>query len=173
MLVPKREFGDVISRLTTNSGDVVYRFKVTNGGRREIIDVRFAASLHFGKAAIAYFEEPPLDTYSILRLYPALDGVLRLRPGWSRVVRLDMQSTRWEGVAPQLLELAGIDPDLDATVSLITLLRTTPSAYLQVSVLGYDAVSGSRKYFESKRYFEGHVQTGRFRDLAVGPKGGW
>lgn len=146
VVVPKLEFADGISRLTTN-GETLYRFKIYNRSRRGAVDLRFAVSLHLGKGVITYVEEPHVDSFSILSLYTPIEGVLRLRPAVSRVVRLDMRSCRWQGTSPQLLRVVGIDPSIDADVSLESLFDATPGAYLQIQALAYDDVSGSRRYF--------------------------
>jgi hypothetical protein len=172
VVVPKLEFANGISRLTAD-GETLYRFKVYNRGRRGAVDLRFSVSLHLGKGIITYVEEPRVDTFSILSLYTPTEGVLRLRPAVSRVVRLDMRSCRWQGKSPRLLQVVGIDPSSDADVSLESLLDATPGAYLQIQILAYDDVSGSRRSFVSQRYYRGHIRTGRFHGLVVGSPGGW
>src|ERR1700689_1463105 len=109
----------------------------------------------------------------MIRIHTAAEGVLRLRPKVSRVMRLDLRASSWKDVSPRLLAIARIDPDREGEVALEDLLAATPSTYLSVRVLAYDEVSGSRKYFESQRYYLGHIQSGTFDGLAVGPKGGW
>jgi hypothetical protein len=172
VVVPRLEFGEGISRLTHN-GDVTYRFKVMNGGQRGSVDLAFSVSLHLGSELIAYNEVPAIKTFSILKLYPAADAILQLRPRVSRVVRLDIRPHLWQDVSPRLLAVAKIDPSSEQPVPLESLLAATPSTYLQVRVLANDEVSGTRRYFVSPRYYLGHIRTGAFRGLSVGPPGGW
>jgi hypothetical protein len=172
VVVPRLEFGEGISRLT-HDGDVTYRFKVMNGGRRGAVDLAFSVSLHLGSELMAYNEVPAIKTFSILKLYPAADAILQLRPRVSRVVRLDMRPQLWQDVSPRLLAVAKIDPSSEQPVPLESLLAATPSAYLRVRVLANDEVSGTRRYFVSPRYYLGHIRTGAFRGLSVGPPGGW
>jgi hypothetical protein len=172
VVVPRLEFADGISRLTQN-GDVTYRVKVMNGGRRGAVDLAFSVSLYLGSELLAYNEVPTVKTLSILKLHPATDAILQLRPRVSRVVRLDMRPQLWQDTSPSLLAVAKIDPRSDRPVSLESLLAATSSAYLLVRVLANDEVSGTRRYFVSQRYYLGHIRTGAFRGLSVGPPGGW
>ncbi|HEY3959234.1 MAG TPA: hypothetical protein VGL68_01855 [Solirubrobacteraceae bacterium] len=170
--VPRLEFGEAISRLT-HEGEAVYRFKVLNRGRRGAVDLAFSVSLHLGNELISYAEAPATKTFSILKLYPATDGVMRLRPKVSRVIRIDMRPHLWRDASPRLLAVAKIDPDAEELIALEALLSATPAVYLRVGVLANDEVSGTRKYFASQRYYLGHIRTGGFRGLAVGSSGGW
>lgn len=172
VVVPRLEFGEGISRLTRD-GAVTYRFKVSNGGRRGAVDLMISVSLHLGSELIAYDQVPAIRTYSILKLHPATNGILQLRPRVSRVVRLDLRPHLWRDTSPDLLKVAGIDPNDDRPILLESLLAATPTAYLRVRVLANDEVSGTRRYFASPRYYLGHIRTGAFRALAVGPRGGW
>ena len=174
VVAPMLEFGDGISRLTHND-DVVYRFKVLNCGRRGVVDLTITVSLHLGSELISYTEVANLNTFSILRLYPVTESILQLRPGVSRVIRLDMRPSVWETTSPRLLEVTGIDPMSKDPVALESLLSATPEAHLRVRVLANDEVSGTRKYFVSQRYYQGHIRTGAFHrgGLSVGPPGGW
>ncbi len=174
LVVPTLKFGEGISRLTS-CGEVIYRFKVLNSGRRGVTDVCLVVSLYLGKGLVPYVEEPRVESFSIIDIFPATDSVLQLRPGVSRVVQLDMRPSRWAATSPRLLRLAKIDPASQESVSLERLLSVTPEAYFVIRALAYDEVSGSRKYFESHRYYCGHIQTGQFSKsgLSVGRQGGW
>jgi hypothetical protein len=172
VVAPRLAFGQGISRLTHN-GESVYRFKVLNAGRRGAVDLAFAVSLHLGDELISYDEAPRVRTFTILKLYPAADAVIQLRPRVSRVVRLDMRPELWRDASPRLLAVAGIHPGSDEPIRLESLLAATPTAYMRVRVLANDEVSGTRRYFESQRYYAGHIRTGVFRGLAVGAQGGW
>ena len=84
-----------------------------------------------------------------------------------------MRPQLWQDVSPRLLAVAKIDPASQQPILLETLLAATPAAYLRVRVLANDEVSGTRRYFASPRYYLGHIRTGAFRGLSVGPPGGW
>ncbi len=171
--VPRLEFGEGISRLTHDDGEVVYSFKVLNSGRRGAVDLAVTVSLHLGSGLISYVEEPATKTFSMLELHPAADRVMQLRPKVSRVIRLDMRPYLWRDASPRLLAVAKIDPDADELIALEALLSATPAVYLQVGVLANDEVSGTRKYFASRRYYLGHIRTGDFDGLVLGSCGGW
>jgi hypothetical protein len=174
VVVPKLMFGDAISRLTHN-GDAVYRFKVLNCGRRGAVDLSVTVSLHLGNKLISYDEVATLKTFSILRLHPSNESILQLRPGVSRVVRLDMRPSLWETASPSLLRVVDIDPTSEDRIALESLLSATPGAYMRIRVLANDEISGTRKYFVSQRYYAGHIRTGAFDEdgLSVGTRGGW
>lgn len=174
LVVPTLNFGEGISRLTS-CGEVVYRFKVRNSGHRGVTDVRLVVSLYLGKGLVPYVEETRVENFSIIDIFPATDSVLQLRPGVSRVVQLDMRSSRWAATSPRLLRLANIDPTSHESVSLERLLSVTPEAYIVIRALAYDEVSGSRKYFESHRYYRGHIRTAQFvkSGLSMDRQGGW
>ena len=173
VLVPQLEFGSGISRLTDVHG-TAYRIKVFNASRRRgAIDLDFDIALHLGQGLVTYREARLIETLTMVRVYTAVDGILRLRPQVSRVMRLDLRASRWKDVSPRLLALLQVDPNSDEEVSLEGLLSATPSVHLCVRVLAYDEVSGSRKYFVSQRYYLGHIRTGAFNGMSVGRDGGW
>jgi hypothetical protein len=167
VLVPVLQFSEDLSKLTDADG-AVYRFKVLNASRRRgVIDLTFNVRLHLGKGVVGYAEADLTKTTSYIRIYTAIDGVIRLSPGVSRIVRFDLRPDRWIDTSPRLLAAAGIDPEGTQEVTLESLLSATPEAYLQVRVLAYDEVSGSRKYFASPKFRAGDIKLGPYNGLKV------
>jgi hypothetical protein len=166
-LVPRLEFARDLSKLTDSMGSV-YRFKVRNTSRyRGAIDLTFDGALHLGPDVQKYSEARLTTTHTLVEIYTAIDGVLRLGPGDSRVVRFDLRMSRWKDLNPRLLTLLSIDPDRDDEVRLEDLLTVVDGADVQVRALAYDEISGSRKYFASKRYGISDVKAGPFDDMVV------
>lgn len=117
-LVPRLEFARDLSKLTDETG-AVYRFKVRNTSRhRGAIDLTFDVALHLGPDLQRYSEARLTATHTLVEIYTAIDGVLRLGPGDSRVVRFDLRMSRWKDLNPRLLTLLSIDPDSDGEAGL-------------------------------------------------------
>ncbi|HEX3692856.1 MAG TPA: hypothetical protein VHU13_05885 [Solirubrobacteraceae bacterium] len=167
MLTPDVVFADGISRLSDDIGPV-YRLKIANQSRRRgVIDLTFDAVVALGKGVVTYREAALTNTQQSLKIQVRGDRVTRLQPRGNRIRRLDLRGTSWDGVNPRLLAAVGIDPISEQEVPLEQLLAATESAYLQIRVLAYDEVSGSRKYFASPRYRLADIQKGGFVGMKV------
>ncbi len=161
VLVPRLAFNDSVSRLTSAHG-TVYRVKFENRSRRRaVIDVSLDVRVFFGQSVVAYNEATLRHTSQSVGI-PTPGKVMRLAPGVSRIVRLDLRPTMWDHVNPRLVAAIGVDRTDERETQLERLLTATPEAYMRVRVLGYDEISGSRKYFESGKYRVQHIVTGPF-----------
>jgi hypothetical protein len=165
-------FGSGISRLR-DSGDVSYRVKFTNVSRRGIIDLDIDIRLYFGKGVVKYGGRRLARTeYSLgvrtTRATPR--AVMRVAPGSSRILRLDLRRATWDEASPLLLKSLGIDAMAsEESVDLEQLLDSTVHAHLQVRILAYDEVSGTRKYFSSGVYGKSDIRDGTFHGLVIKP----
>jgi hypothetical protein len=171
VLVPRITFASGISKIVDDDPPN-YRIKFTNTGRRGIIDVEVDVRVYIGKGAIQYEGGRRLTgtSYSmrILTSSSTQNGIMRVKPGASRVLRLDLRRCTWNDVNPRLLEVAGVAdlPD-DESIDLERLLEATETAYLQVRLLAYDEVSGTRKFFQSGKQWAPDIHVGVFDGLIV------
>jgi hypothetical protein len=166
VLVPRLEFGSQIRKLTSINGPV-YSIKVQNVSRwRTVIDVSFQVRLYLGHGVVEY-NEGPVKTLQSLDLRVVPDSVMRIQPGHSQLLRLDLRKTTWSEAPPGHRTAAGIDEVSTADVPLEVLLDRTPAPYVRALVLAYDEVTGSRKFFRSGEYLEKDIKRGRFSGLDV------
>lgn len=171
VLVPRISFASGISKIVDDDPPN-YRIKFTNTGRRAIIDVEVDVRVFFGKGAIEYSDGRRLSrtSYSmrILTSSSTQNGIMRVRPGTSRVLRLDLRRSTWDDVNPRLLDAIGIAHiPPDQSVDLEQLLQSTKGAHLRVRLLAYDEVSGTRKFFQSGRQWAQDIHEGTFDGLMV------
>lgn len=170
VLVPRITFASGISKIIDDPPN--YRIKFTNTGRRGVIDVEADVRVFFGKGAIEYDGGRRLSrtSYSmrILTSNSTQHGIMRVRPGASRILRLDLRRCTWDDVNPRLLDTAGIAQLAgDETVALEQLLTAAEGAHLRVRLLAYDEVSGTRKFFQSGKQWVGDIHEGVFDGLIV------
>jgi hypothetical protein len=144
-------------------GKIVYRIKTENVGRRKIIDLSFRARIYVrgfhllpGARSTTWIIEVPVDPQHLFIF----------RPRNNRVIWLEVS-----GVADDCA--AYLDEELLTSLaerrdgSLEALLRLSDDAYLVVQALAYDAWSGARKYYASKRYRASDIVRGPFKGLEV------
>jgi hypothetical protein len=171
VLVPRITFASGIGKIGDDDPPN-YRIKFTNTGRRGIIDVEIDVRVFFGKGAVEYEGGRRLarTSYSmrILTSSSTQNGIMRLTPGSSRILRLDLRRSTWNDVNPRLLEAVGVaDLPADQSIELERLLGATPGAHLQVRLLAYDEVSGTRKFFQSGKQWASDIHEGVFDGLIV------
>ncbi len=171
VLVPRITFASGISKIIDDDPPN-YRIKFTNTGRRGIIDVEVDVRVFFGKGAIEYAGGRRLSrtSYSmrLLTSSSTQNGIMRVRPGASRVLRLDLRRATWDDVNPRLLEAIGVAPiPPGQSVDLEQLLNGPQRAHLQIRLLAYDEVSGTRKFFQSGRQWVEDIHEGTFDGLMV------
>lgn len=161
-LVPEIGFGTGISKLPHSDGRVIYRVKIENTGRRDILDLSCRVRVYLpkmnvrpsGKGNVRIIEIP---------LHQAHLFVLRAKK--TRILWLDLSEAHTEFLPAGAA--ARIHSERDG--SLETLFEVKPHSYLLIQVLAYDSLSGARKYYVSHKYSADDIAFGDFRGLAVVP----
>jgi hypothetical protein len=165
-VVPKLEFSDRLSVLPDpDHGGVRYRVKMRNAGRRDIIDLSIEARMRFpGTNRL----RPTTSRRSVatLRVPVSVDHVPRMRRRTTRVIWLYTQDIKQAFLDDALYD--GLTARSEA--SLETVLAEYNGAHIVIQVLAYDAFSGSRKYYESQKYYFDHVKRGYFSGMRVIPE---
>jgi hypothetical protein len=158
-IVPKVDFSLEIARRELRGGDTFYQAAFENSSKRKIVDIDimvrigvkgFKGATGWGFHAIRTNASKIPDLSSIdesrrlVRIFDTRDEIQFIDLP-SRSIRCGILSCR----------------------SLEEILRLGDNATIEIHVFGYDAFSGTRKHFSSKRYDKNDIRRGRFEGLNV------
>ena len=155
LLVPRIEFeAMILLRPTHDTGIPRYMVKVTNTGRRDLVDVLMIAitsiqtllgsDLHRAHCRLAFHRTGATEHHMPI-----------IRPGKHRLVTLypsHSEQICYETSLSESIRQAARDRCLDLPTLLGDGAASGRKITLQIFVFGYDRFSGARKLFESKHY---------------------
>ena len=161
-LVPSLSFGSGISKLPFGAdGRVVYRLKIENTGRRDIIDLECRARMHLPKMNVLR-PEGKMNT-RIIEIPLHQPHLFVLKSKKTRQLWLDLSEATTEYLPAEAAARIGSEKD----GSLEALFELRSDSYLLVQVLAYDSFSGARKYYVSQKYHLDDVVLGYFEGLEM------
>lgn len=161
IIVPKISFSLSISKTSTKEtkSNFKYRIAFQNSGRRGIVDAEIYAKLRIDGLNPDFPKNS--DFYSIPLGYDKIPKIVPQKGGSKHIIRLDV--TKIDELVlhtfPYKSTLSNFEENPNLLEDLLSLGR---NANLRISVFGFDAVSGTRKVFESKLYQLNDVLHGRF-----------
>lgn len=162
--VPRIKFADKIAKTETeeNPSGVRYRFKFENAGRRDIIDLEVVVRLRIRGLRVALPENNEIIYLSTSSLEYKKVAILRpvKRNNKRSVLEIKVYDCNYfeRTIFPDNIQILA----KERKVTLEDIFAINENVDLQVIMLGYDAFSGVRKYFESKLYTKEDVLLGSF-----------
>ena len=163
-LSPQLRFSDNISKITANDepNGHAYRVKFENSGRRNIIDLTITARLRIwglGRMNPQNIETTCLPL-SLEGEYPSIRP--KRKTGESHLVRIRLTGKGHEferEVYPKVIR----EKAKNGSLALEDVLSIGDCATIQVTALGSDSFSGSRKAFFSTEYTKENIVAKRFK----------
>jgi hypothetical protein len=198
ILKPKAAFDTNISRTATTGTPTrpKYRIKFWNAGRRDILDVTISARLHVQKGTNRNSYSIPLGYASLPKIYPSSTGAAKLREKKAtrthitilKVTEIEelQQEASGKDLVHKMKQIPGLDAGLlnadwpefitrdDQLLEHLLQLagdhEAGDGAWLEVTVMGYDSLSGTREV-NSQRYSREQITRQKFREGAHPTRG--
>ena len=166
VIVPKITFSPFISKINTKEAKSSFEYRIAfqNTGKRGVVDAEIYAKLRI------YGLKPDFprnsEFYSIPLEFDKIPKIIPQKDGSKHIIRLDV--AKIDELTSRIVPHQGILSNFEENSNLLEdLLSLGTKAYLQIYVFGYDAVSGTRKVFESKQYRLNDVLHGRFSGTSL------
>lgn len=156
-IVPQIKFSEEIAEYPVGEPLGVFRAKMMNCGRRNIIDVRVTV-----RVSIYGLSSRPMWTSFDLK--HSSESVPILAPGNNKLINLFRPEF---GVQPTVQMTQYVRDAIQGVPSLRGLLELGTDASISVYAFGYDEFSGAQKLFMSKYYDAHDIRTGVFDGLNV------
>ena len=167
-IVPRVAFSTAISRIRRPDGAFVYRVKISNTGRRRVIDANFYCK-------IVYVSAPTLSAAGLKNVIVNLlvplapSHVFSIGSGNRWLVQLKTDSNALRTADSRYTDevISVIEQSDDGPLE--KLMSLGERAVARIHVLCYDEWSGARKYFVSPSYSVDQIIPGSFAGLKVEP----
>ncbi len=156
-VVPKIEFSHDISKSTAidSKSGYRYRIKFENTGKRDVLDLEI-----FARYRIQGIKQETPKNWSIIDLHISKERIPIVKKGGNKIIRIYPEKTKHfeNDMYPDEIQYK----KMKLSLTLEDIFKATDNTSLQIVMFGYDSFSGSRKVFESKKYYIKNIKQGLF-----------
>lgn len=156
-IVPKIEFSNEIAEYPVGEPIGVFRAKMLNCGRRNIIDLRIIVR-------VSIYGLGSRQMWTSFDLKHSTETVPILAPGKNKLINVFRPEL---GVQPTIQMTQYVRDAIEGVTSLRGLLELGSDSSISVYAFGYDEFSGAQKLFMSKFYDSHDIRIGVFDGLNV------
>lgn len=155
--VPRIIFSPEIAEYIIDDSDVIFLVSFENDGRRDIVDLEVLVRI-----GVRNFMDATGVAYHVLKSNAS--RIPRLSPGRTRRVRVfdTRDPVQFLDVPSRPIRTA-----MEGCRSLKDILRLGSGGTIEIHVFGYDAFTGVRKHFQSRKYGLYDIRKGTFHGLNV------